>query len=118
MAIKSNFKQILKADELVSKEPFPINGKHQILVKEAGSDPWTPRIVELLYQSPFEGEEDIWLPIKDPATGDQLGRWEANDGFIEFEGPAGVLYRLRTSVVGAIASIHTVRNFVSAKPGR
>lgn len=122
----TSVKMILETDDEVSKEPFALNGKHQILVSMPQGEEWgDERVVTLEYLSPHDGDENNlnepnldWRPVQDPNNGDLLYEWTVNEGFIEVEGCAGILYRLHTTVAGCQASKWPVRNWVSGRPGR
>lgn len=121
----TDVKMILTPDDLVSKKPFSLNGKHQLLVSMPQGESWGSRVVTLQYLSPHDGDQnDVnladldWRNVQDPETGAMLYQWTANEGFIEVEGPAGILYRLITTLAGCQASKWPVRNWTSSRPGR
>ena len=107
---------ILRADETVG-EPFQIDGKNQILVLMPNGASWGGRTVELQAMSCHPGDTEYWFTLNDPASSDQLIRWD-REGFIAVDGVGGFWYRLTTTDAGPEASIHPVKTWTRSGPGR
>ena len=109
---------VLFPNQEVGKD-FLINGLHQILVKMPDGEEWGDtgdRTVTLEYLSPHSGEKS-WRTVKNPKTREIEVCWD-DEGFLEFRGSQGILYKLRTTLKGCHATIHPVRTWVSGRPGR